>query len=265
MAIEELYLTILWYLMTSRNILLEVRNETAWVLFDNPERLNALTTEMVDGLLQEIQDLEKDGSIRIVVLRGKGGNFSSGANLEELEKFTPAQALEFHRKMNEISRIIRGSGKIYFAVFEGYSLGGAFELSLSADIRVCDEEAVMGQPEVKVGLNAGAGGNAILPSVVGRSNALYMALTGGTFNAWRAYELGIVQAVFKRERLEEELNTLISRILEKPAISVETIKRTINNSSDRDTDVLMEREAQAFSQLHSRNEVKEKIRKFLEK
>lgn len=251
--------------MTSGKVLIEIQNKTARIYFNNPDRLNAISTDMVNELLDSMERLEQDRNVRIVVLRGKGGNFSSGANLEELEKFTPEEALGFHRKMNRISHMIRESRKVYLTVFEGYSLGGAFELSLSTDVRVCEEKAVMGQPEVKVGLNAGAGGNAILPFMVGRGNAMYMALTGRTINAQRAYELGIVQAVFPSSQLDEKLDTLISELLERPQTTLEIIKKRINASNSREIDALMEEEAQDFSYLHSKKEVKGEIRKFLKK
>lgn len=251
--------------MPYRKIQIEIRNETAWIYFNNPEKLNAISADMVDTLLEKVKELEENSTVRIAILKGKGVNFSTGANLEELEKFTPEEALTFHRKMNDISHIMRHSRKIYMAVFEGYSLGGAFELSLSTDIRVCDENATMGQPEIKVGLNAGAGGNAILPLMIGKGNAMFMALTGRTITAQRALELGIVQAVFPAARLNDELDALITGLLKRPQATLEAVKHTVNEATNREIDSLMEKEAQAFSYLHSKKEVKKEIRKFLKK
>lgn len=251
--------------MSSGSILLETTGEAAVIYFNDPERLNAISSDMVDSLLNTVRKLEDNVKVRVVILRGKGGHFSSGANLRELEKASPEEALAFHRKMNEISRLIRHSGKVYISAYEGYALGGAFELSLSTDIRLSDEKSRIGQPEIRVGLNAGAGGNAILPKVIGKGNSMYMAMTGDSITAERAYQLGLVQAISKEGQLEQDLNGLVAKILEAPAVTAEEVKRTISSSVDDDSDRNLEREALSFSHLHSRKEVKEKIRKFLKK
>ena len=206
--------------MATNKILLESGNSATTIFFNNPDKLNALSPEIVQHLLKTLQSLEQNPDVKVVILRGKGGNFSAGADLEALEKFTPMDALAFHGQMNEIILLMNNSRKIFISVMEGYALGGAFELSLSTDIRICTEDAILGQPEINVGLNAGAGGNAILPRVVGRSNALYLVLTGKRISAGRAYELGIVQEVSNAEQLEQKLETLVSGILSRPTSTV---------------------------------------------
>ncbi len=251
--------------MAADQLLTESGNGAARIFFNNPEKLNALSPEIVEQLLYALREIEENNNIRVVILRGKGGNFSAGADLEALERFTPAEALEFHRKMNEIIHLLINSRKIFISVLEGYALGGAFELSLSTDIRICTRNAVLGQPEINVGLNAGAGGNAILPKVVGRGNALYMVLTGKRISAGRAYEMGIVQAVASAEELESELDTLVSGILSQPVTAVEMSKLAVNSSFKNETDLALEVEALTFALLHGNNETKNRIRKFLKK
>ncbi len=251
--------------MTDHRLLIESGNGTTTIFLNNPEKLNAISPEIVEEMLDKLREIEEDPEVRVVVLRGKGGNFSAGADLEALEKFTPAQALRFHRKMNDIIRLMNSSSKIFISVMEGYALGGGFELSLSTDLRICTEDAILGQPESNVGLNAGAGGNAILPRVVGKANALYMVLTGEKLTAARAYELGIVQMVSPREQLEHKVDALVTGILKKPVSTIEMVKIAVNSSLSSGTDSALEVEALAFALLHGDEEVKGRIRKFLKK
>ena len=251
--------------MVSEKILQEIDHQVARIFLNNPEKLNALSPGMVEDLLVIMKQLEADDTIRVVILRGSGGNFSSGADLNEIEKLNSAGALRFHRTMNELIEVMTHSSKLFISVLEGYSLGGGFELSLSTDVRFCAEDAVLGQPEIKVGLNAGAGGNAILPRIVGRGNAIYMVLTGDSISARRAYDLGIVQKVVHKERMDTELEEFVTKVLKHPKISVESSKYAINSSMEKSMKEALEIEAQVFSELSENHEVKEKIRKFLNK
>lgn len=251
--------------MDTGRLLTESGNCVTTIFFNNPEKLNALSPETVEQLLKTLRELEEDREIRIIVLRGKSGNFSAGADLKALEKFTPTEALEFHRKMNEIIRLMNSSGKIFIAAMEGYAMGGAFELALSTDIRICTEDAILGQPEINVGLNAGAGGNAILPDIVGRSNALYLVLTGMKLSARRAYELGIVQVISEKGQLDNDVESLVRTILEHPNSTVEMSKHAVNSAFKSSSECALEVEALTFALLHGDEEVKNSIRKFLKK
>ena len=246
-----------------QDIILEKNAPVASLYFNNPGKLNALSPGMVASLLGLIRELEDDDDIHTIVLRGTGGNFSSGADLSALEELTPHEALRFHKKMNEIVYLIRHSGKIYISALEGYALGGAFELSLSTDIRISAEDAILGQPEINVGLNAGAGGNAILPRLVGTGSAMYMVLTGERITAHRAFELGIVQLVADRGELESELNNLATRISKLTRESVELSKLAVNGALEASPAFSMDFEALVFSMLNGSAATKDRMRKFL--
>ena len=238
-------------------------NGTAFLELSNPGRLNALSLAMVDQLILETRKIEEKSDIRVVVIHGSNGNFSSGADIGDLASFNMGMALKFHRKMNTLSYQMRNSGKIYIALLEGYALGGGFELSLSADMRICSENTVMGQPEINIGLNAGAGGNAILPRFTGRGNAMYLILTGEKINAGRAVELGIVQKTVPQEHLYEEAENLARRINSLLEESVSLTKMAVNTSYAGQIDAAMDMEALVFSWLNGQKEIKEKMKGFL--
>ena len=251
--------------METSKVVMEIEKPVASIFLNNPRRLNAITPGMVEEILHAVRDLEENPGIRVVVLRGKGGNFSAGADLSELEKFGFNEALKFHRNMNEIIYLMSRSSKIFIAAFEGYALGGGFELSLSADMRISTRNAVLGQPEINIGINAGAGGNAILPRIVGKGNAMYMALSGEKMSAQRALDLGIVQKIVEEGKLEEGIRELCDKIISHPCVSIQLSKVAINASQESSPQDSLNVEALVFSILNGNEEVKEKIRGFLSK
>ncbi len=244
---------------------LKVNNRIAFLAMSNQGKFNAISLSMLDQLIQHTRKIEEDPGVRVVLLHGAGGNFSSGADISDLASFDKNDALKFHRKMNILSRAMRHSGKIYIALLEGHSLGGGFELSLSADIRICADNARMGQPEINIGLNAGAGGNAILPRYIGKGNAMYYILTGEKFHAQKALDLGIVQKVVPHSQLYQEAENLAGRIISLPEETVALTKMAVNASENSSVDSAMDLEALVFSWLNGQEEIKEKMKKFLKK
>ena len=237
----------------------------AFLSLRNPGKFNAISFAMLDQLVSEAEKIEEDGEIRAVLIHGMDGNFSSGADLEDLVKMDTSSALAFHRKMNMLSHQMRNSSKIYITLMEGFALGGGFELSLSADIRICADNVKLGQPEINLGLNAGAGGNAILPRYVGRGNTMHLILTGEKFDARKGLELGIIQKVVPHSELYNEGENLAKRIVSLPKETVALTKMAVNASMDSSVDAALDTEALVFSLLNGQKEIKEKIRKFLKK
>ena len=251
--------------MMSGEVTLRKSGSIAFLSLSNPGKFNAISSAMLDQLVLEATKIEEDVEIRVVLIHGADGNFSSGADLEDLLGMDASSALAFHRKMNTVSHQMRNSSKIYIALLEGFALGGGFELSLSADMRICAENVKLGQPEINMGLNAGAGGNAILPRYVGRGNAMHLILTGEKFDARKGIELGIIQKSVPRAELYQEGENLARRIALLPKESVALTKLAVNASMDSSVDSAMDTEALVFSWLNGKEEIKGKIRKFLEK
>jgi enoyl-CoA hydratase/carnithine racemase len=249
----------------SGQVTLKYSNGIAFLSLRNPGKLNAISQTMLEQLIEKTREIEEDPGIRVVILQGSDGNFSSGADIEDLSEFDGSKALGFHRKMNAISHSMRHSSKIYIALLEGFSLGGGFELSLSADLRICSEDAKLGQPEINIGLNAGAGGNVILPRFIGRGNAMYYILTGEKFDARKGLELGLIQKIVSKDQLYQVGEDLARRIISIPEKTVELTKMTVNASLESSIDNAMDMEALVFSWLNGQEEIKDKIKKFLEK
>ncbi len=229
----------------------------------NPGKINAINEEMARELISLIKECDQDSSCMAIIIGGDGGNFSSGADIEGFSGRGPEGALAFHALLNEVVRAIRSCAKPVIAVLEGYSLGGGLEIAESCDMRIASEDAKIGQPEINIGINAGAGGNVVLPKLVGRGRALYMILTGRKLSAKEAVEFGLVDFSFPAGSVWKEVRNIALEIASKPPATVRLAKMLVNNSEDMSVNSALDFEAVAFSMLFSTDETKKRIQKFL--
>ncbi|MEM0140160.1 MAG: enoyl-CoA hydratase/isomerase family protein [Ferroplasma sp.] len=246
--------------MEYKNIVAVQNGLIETIYFNREENLNTITVEMADEIMAKMEEVKT--SIKVVIIGAKT-NFSAGADIKQFKNMNPEEAYNFHRKLNELAMFFRNYDHPVIAFLNGYVLGGGLELSLSTDIRVCSNNARLGQPELNIGINAGAGGNVVLPHVVGRNRALYMILTGEKINARQAYEFGLVDILADDSEKEA---VRIAKLIEKmPNIPIKLSKRAVNKSFDGNFQLSMDYEAALFGLLFSTDETKERIKKFFEK
>jgi 3-hydroxyacyl-CoA dehydrogenase len=151
--------------------------------------VNALSDAVRTGLAQGLQAALADPAVRAVVIRGEGRGFSAGADIAEFGR--SRQAL----RLGELCLAIENAAKPVIAAIHGMALGGGLELALAAHYRIAAETAVLGLPEVNLGLLPGAGGTQRLPRLIGARDALRLMLTGVPITATEAQALGLVDRV----------------------------------------------------------------------
>jgi enoyl-CoA hydratase len=170
---------------------LTITPRAGWVqiTLNRPETKNALNTAILAALAATFSAAHHDSSIHAVLLCGAEGNFAAGADINEIETKTRAEAADDPRKAYWAA--IRAFPKPLIAAIDGYALGGGFELALMADLIVLGETAKLGLPETNLGLIPGAGGTQRLLALAGRARASRMILTGEIIDAATAYDWGI--------------------------------------------------------------------------
>ncbi len=236
------------------------KNGTGFIYFDREDHLNTITVDMINDISNALSNMET--SCKSFVIGGKK-NFSAGADVSQFPDLSPLDAYEFHRKLNELALYFREFSKPIISFLNGYVFGGGLELSLSTDIRICSNDAILSQPEISLGINAGAGGNVILPGIVGRNRALYMVLTGTKLNASTAYGFGLVDIL--SENALEEATKIAEIINSKPENTVKLAKRAINNTSSANVKSDLDYEAALFGILFSDRDTGERINNFIKK
>ena len=164
-------------------------------LFLRHPPVNALSRPLLHALGAHLQALAADPTLRAVILAGEGANFCAGADLKELARIAPADAAEMLREALRTFAALDGLAVPTVAAVHGMALGGGLELALACDLRVADDSAKFGAPEVAHGLMPAYGGTQRLPRIVGAAKAKELIFTGALVPAAEALRIGLVNKV----------------------------------------------------------------------
>lgn len=206
-----------------------------------------------------------DKEINVIVIRGKGNNLSAGAQLTQFVS-GPMDFAEMSRNGERTYRMLSEIPKITIAEMKGYVLGGGFELSTWCDIRVSTPDAVIGFPEVTLGLVPGWGGSQRLAKLLGLSRASYLILSGQRFDGNYAENIGIVSKIFPADEIEQKTSEFAASLASSVApISAALAKRLMNKGSEVPADNGLEMESMAMGLLFGTDDLKEGISAFVQK
>lgn len=226
---------------------------------------NLINRSVLLELKQHLDSLWNDRDVNVVILKGKGENLSAGADVSQFF----ASGMDFAEASRSGARIIRMLSeipKVTIAEMKGYVLGAGLELALNCDIRVATEDAIIGFPEVTLGLVPGWTGSQRLSKLVGMSRALHHILSGERFSGKDAYSMGLVSKIYDKQNISEETVRFAEGIATKVApISAAIAKRLVNKGSEVSTDNGLEMEAMAMGLLYSTEDLKEGVSAFLGK
>jgi enoyl-CoA hydratase len=176
-------------------VVLELTGAVATVTLNRPAVRNAFTPAMLDELRSTIDRVERQDGVEGLVIRGAGGAFCSGADIRWEQQATPTEFRRFVGTVQDLTRQLRGSDLFVVAAVEGPALGGGSELALACDYRVVSPDAMLGFPEVKLGLHVTGGVTHLLPRLVGLSRALELLVSGRTVASAEALAMGLIDRV----------------------------------------------------------------------
>jgi enoyl-CoA hydratase/carnithine racemase len=171
-------------------IRIELQDGFAILTLHRPDVRNALNTGMLKQLAEALSQFDRDPEIRTVILTGAEGNFASGADIGEIAHKTAVDGV--HDLRLQYWETIAKFRKPLVAAVEGYCLGGGFELAQRCDLIVAADNAVFGQPEIRLGLIPGAGGIQRLATSIGKARAMRLVLTGETITGGEALDWGLI-------------------------------------------------------------------------
>ena len=252
--------------MSYDNLLLANRDGVLWVTVNRPEKLNALNRATLAEIDEAIAAASSDTDVVAVVITGAGDKaFVAGADIGELNTLGPVEAKEFSLRGQAIFDRIERLSKPVIAAVNGFALGGGCELAMACHLRVAAENAVFGQPEVKLGLIPGYAGTQRLPRLVGRGRALEILLSGRNVGAEEAERIGLVNAVCPSPNLTERVNELLKEILANGPLAVGHCIVAVNHGLDMPFEDACLLEATLFGVGAASDEMREGTSAFLEK
>jgi len=210
-----------------------------WIVFNNPERRNAVSLDMWQAIPPVLEDFEKDPSIRVVVLAGAGDKaFISGADISQFEKQRSGkEAVQHYEEVSEGAQAkLAGCEKPVVAMIRGYCLGAGVNVANVCDLRIAADDARFGIPAGKMGLGYRASSMKNLVDAVGAPFAREMMLTARQFDAAEALAMGLVHRVVPVPELEAFTKKYCEDIAANAPLTLRAAKRTIREVSKRDYD-----------------------------
>jgi len=244
-------------------VLVERAGSIAIVQLNRPEALNALSDELMEELVSKMQELDRDDSVRCIVLGGNEKAFAAGADIAELARST-AIDLYYQRRVERWDAI-RGLWTPLVAAVSGYCLGGGCELALACDLIVASETAKFGQPETGVGVIPGAGGTQRLTRAVGKALAMDVILSGRFLTAQEALAAGLVARVVADGEWLDEAKKVAQEIASKAPIATRLAKEGIDRAYEGPLQLGLEYERRLLYLSFASDDAKEGLTAFMEK
>jgi enoyl-CoA hydratase/carnithine racemase len=237
--------------------------DVALLRLNRPEARNALSPEMMDELIGELERLDPAPDVRCIVIAGSEGVFAAGADIKAMSERSFAEALT-HPSASFWRRLAAVKTPTIAAV-SGYALGGGYELALACDMIVAAESARFGQPEITLGIIPGGGGTQRLARVMGKQLAMEYVLTGRQFDAEMALRMGLVNKVAKKKSWLEEAMELARTIAERPPIAARLAKQAVLAAEETTLSAGLENERRLYELAMATEDRIEGMQAFLEK
>ena len=244
-------------------VLVNHNDGIAIVRLNRPRVRNALNQALMGELIETLETLDDDETIRVLVLTGDERAFAAGADIGEMAGVTAIEMLG-RPNLARWDRLRKIRTPLIAAV-SGYALGGGCELAMVCDMIVASESARFGQPEINLGLIPGGGGTQRLVRAVGKARAMELILTGRMMTASEAYAAGLVTSVVPAELYLEEAIRLARVIAAKSPLAVRLAKEAVLKAFDSSLDTGLDFERRSFNLLFASNDASEGMRAFLEK
>lgn len=246
---------------------LESRDNGVFVLKIQREKvLNALNHELIVEGIQFIDTLASNPSVKVLVITGSGEKaFVAGADISELNTAQADEGRQIAQLGQQLMNRIEEFPCPVIAAINGFALGGGLELALACDLRYAADSAKLGLPEVTLGLIPGYGGTQRLSRLVGVARASEYIFTGDMVTAQKALEHGLVQGVFPKVSLLDEVLAIAARIAGRAPLAIKAAKRAVRSGVNVDLPSGLAMERQEFAYVCQTEDKAEGTAAFLEK
>jgi enoyl-CoA hydratase len=239
-----------------------------YVIFNNPERHNAVSLEMWEATARILEEFGKDDEVRVVVLTGAGGKaFVSGADISKFEdeRSNEEAIARYNATVERANAAVYDYPKPTIAMIRGYCIGGGVGLSLCCDLRICSDNSRFAVPAAKLGLGYAYPGLKKLVDVVGPSFAKEIFYTARQFDAEEARMMGLVNRVVPADELESYVKKYADTIAENAPLTIATTKFVIGQVVKEDSKRDLDKAAEMVKRCFESSDYVEGRRAFMEK
>jgi enoyl-CoA hydratase len=243
-------------------------NGIGWMIFNQPEKRNAVSFAMWTAIPKIIADFEADPEVRVIILAGAGDKaFVSGADISEFEEKRSAEdAVKIYNAAGEAAReAINAATKPTISMIRGVCVGGGVAISLTTDIRICSSDSIFAVPAARLGLGYAYAGLKKLVDIVGPSFAKEIFFTANKFTAEDARVMGLVNRVVAPEELETYVRNYAAKIVDNAPLTVKAAKMAANAAAQDESQRNLAAIAEAVTTCFKSEDYIEGRRAFMEK
>jgi enoyl-CoA hydratase len=212
------------------SLLVEKKGAVGWIVFNQPEKRNAINRAMWRGIAPALRGFDADDGVRCVAFRGAGGEaFSAGADISEFETIRAERqsVSQYDGLLDEVLHAIQDSRKPSLALIHGFCMGGGLEVALACDLRYCGESAQFAIPAAKLGLAYNVEGHKRLLETVGHARAREIMFLGRRYDAAEALAMGLVHKVLPSLELDQFVDQALKSLCENAPLAIANSKTII--------------------------------------
>lgn len=252
--------------MEYQTLQVETEGPAAIVRLHRPEKLNAISFQMMDELEAALAAIDGNDAVRAIVLTGGDECFSTGVDLNAMRDVgTSSQFMDYMNRWRRLNEAIENHTKPVIAAIEGYCLTGGFELALACDLRVGAHGSQYGITSARIGTVPGAGGTQRLPRIVGIANALDILFSADFIDAGRAREMGILNRLVDKGASLAKAREMVATYATRAPLSLRYAKRAVYAGLQMPLADAIKFEAFVVSTIYQTEDKQEGVRSFLEK
>ena len=218
--------------MKFENLLIDTNDKVSVITINRPNKLNALNMLTINELHLALELLSNTDDCKVIIITGSGEKaFVAGADISEFYKFSKEQGYKLSLDgQTKLFDFIENYSKPVIAAVNGYALGGGLELAMACHIRIASENALMGLPEVSLGVTPGYGGTQRLAQLIGKGRAMELILSANMINADRGEKVGLINHITSKEDLMDFTNDLAKKISTNSSSAIKASIKCINSN-----------------------------------
>jgi enoyl-CoA hydratase/carnithine racemase len=250
--------------MQYQTIIVERKDRVGVITLNRPDHMNTFSTILAEELNTALDELEKDGQIRAVVIKGTGKSFCAGIDISEFSGKSLLEYREWVTLMERMTLTIAGMGKPVIAAVHGYAVANGTGLLAACDLAIAAEGTRMGTTAINVGLFC-MGPAVPLAKCVGRKKALELLLTGNMIDAREAERIGLVNKVVPPEKLDEAAMELANELAAKSPVALQMGKRGFYTMAEMEYAKALEYMNEMMAELCTTEDAREGVDAFFKK
>lgn len=250
------------------DILTELRDRVATLTLNRPDKLNALSPDLIAASIAILKDWSRDANIGAIVVTGSGRAFCAGGDVSAMGKSddsTLEQRVDRLRDAQELSWLLYNSPKVTIAAVNGAAVGAGLGVALACDLRIASNTAKFGTAYAKVGFGGDFGTTWLLTHYAGAPKAKELFFLSDNIDAAEAHRIGLVNRVVEPDRLMAEAGEIANRIASGALTSFRYMKANVNLAATVDFRTMLDREAETHTRCGMTDDHREGVRAFMEK